>query len=190
MPREDSWLHRWRFPIRRVFTPRKNVLTLSPLFVVIVPILLLGAGSVRADEDQRGTVKLLTTVPIPTSLAPLRAFDISWVDAATQLYYLGDRSNASGDVVDAKTNQFVRAIKVMNPPFAGVALKAGPTPPGGQVADNDRSGPNGVVVSGNFLFVTDASSRVRSIDLRTDTVVSLVSTGGDDDLRADDLAYA
>ena len=169
---------------------RKCSRALVLFLVVIVPVLLLGAGSGRADEDNnRGAVKLLAIVPIPTTLVPLRAFDISWVDAATQLYYLGDRSNASVDVVDAKTNQFVRAIKAMNPPFAGVALKAGPTPPGGQVADNDRSGPNGVVVSGNFLFVTDASSRVRSIDLRTDTVVSLVSTGGDDELRADELAY-
>ena len=168
---------------------RKNALTLSLLLVVVVPILLLGAGSVRADEDHRGAVKLLAIVPIPTTLGPLRAFDISWVDAATQLYYLGDRSNASVDVVNAKTNQFVRAIKVTNPPFTGVVLKAGPTPPGGQVANNDKSGPNGVVVSGNFLFVTDGSSRVRSIDLRTDTVISLVSTGGADALRADELAY-
>ena len=171
---------------------RKSSLTLSLLLVVVVPLLLFGAGSSRAD-DHGGAVKLLAIVPIPTSdrgtpLAPLRAFDISWVDQATQLYYLGDRSNASVDVVNARTNQFVRAIKVTNPPFAGVVLKAGPGGVG-QVADNDRSGPNGVVVSGNFLFVTDGSSRVRSIDLRTDTVISLVSTGGADALRADELAY-
>jgi len=37
--------------------------------------------------------------------------------------------------------------------------------------------------------VTDAASRVVTIDLRTDTVVSTVSTGGADNLRADELAY-
>jgi hypothetical protein len=45
------------------------------------------------------------------------------------------------------------------------------------------------VVSGHFLFVTDANSRIVSIDLRTDTVVSEVSTGGAPGLRADELAY-
>jgi hypothetical protein len=39
------------------------------------------------------------------------------------------------------------------------------------------------------LFVTDANSRVVSIDLRTDNVVSDVSTGGEPGLRADEIAY-
>src|SRR5712691_174274 len=187
MPREDSWLHRWRFTTRRFSMLRKNALTLSLLLVVVVPILLLGAGSVRADEDQRGAVKLLATVPVPTTdrgatLVPLRAFDISWVDAATQLYYLGDRSNKSVDVVDARTNTFLRHI---TGGFKGVVFKANNT------ADNDKSGPNGVVVSGRFLFVTDAPSRVVTVDLRTDQIVlgGDVSTGGTDGNRADELAF-
>jgi hypothetical protein len=32
----------------------------------------------------------------------MKSFDISWVDADTQLYYLADRSNAAVNVVDAK----------------------------------------------------------------------------------------
>ncbi len=167
--------------------PRKNALTLSLLLIVAVPILLLPAGSVSADEDQRGAVKLLTTVPIPTSLVPLRAFDISWLDPNSQLYYLGDRSNKSVDVVDARTNIFLRHI---TGGFKGVVFKAGPGGVG-QVADNDKSGPNGVVVSGHFLFVTDAPSRVVTIDLRTDQIVlgGDVSTGGTDGNRADELAF-
>ncbi len=160
--------------------PRKNALTLSLLFVVIVPILLLGTGLVGADEDHGGAVKLLTTVPIPTSLFPLRAFDISWLDPDSQLYYLGDRSNASVDVVDAKTNTFVRNI---TGGFKGVVFKDDNT------ANNDKSGPNGVVVSGHFLFVTDAPSRVVTIDLRTDQIVGHFDTGGAPGLRADELAY-
>ena len=167
--------------------PRKNALTLPLLLVVVVPILLLPAGSVSADADQRGAVKLLTTVPIPTSLVPLRAFDISWLDPDSQLYYLGDRSNKSVDVVDARTNIFLRHI---TGGFKGVVFKAGPGGVG-QVADNDKSGPNGVVVSGHFLFVTDAPSRVVTIDLRTDQIVlgGDVSTGGTDGNRADELAF-
>ena len=45
------------------------------------------------------------------------------------------------------------------------------------------------MVSGHFLFVTDANSRIVSIDLRTDKVISDVSTGGAPGLRADELAY-
>ena len=171
---------------------RKCFLTFSLLLVVFVPVLVLGAGSGRADDEDNGRpgrpVRLLTTVPIPGTLHALRAFDISWIDQGSQLYYLGDRSNASVDVVDARTNQFVKPIPGG---FKGVVFKAGPTPPGGQVADNDRSGPNGVVVSpdGRWLFVTDAASRVVSIDLRNDSIVSDVSTGGADNLRADELAY-
>jgi len=39
------------------------------------------------------------------------------------------------------------------------------------------------------LFVTDANSRVVSIDLRNNATVSNVSTGGAPGLRADELAY-
>jgi hypothetical protein len=105
-------------------------------------------------------------------------FDISWVDQATQLYYLADRSNAVIDVVNAKTDTFVRQIKGGFKGFTG---------------SNDTSGPNGVVVIGRpghqFLIVTDAPSRVVSINLQTDTIVNEVSTGGKDDNRADELAF-
>src|SRR5256885_15335491 len=101
---------------------------------------LMGAVSIAlscvalADENERGApaVKLLTIIPVPG--VGMKTFDISWVDAATQLYYLADRSNKAVDVVNAKTNRFVRQIHAG---FTGVAS-------GG----NDFSGPNGVVVIG------------------------------------------
>ena len=170
---------------------RKNWLTLRLLLVVVVPILLLGTGSGRADErgerdkgENRGAVRLLKTIPIPGTLANLTngklySFDISFVDQSTQTYYLADRSNAVVDVVDAKTGTFDRQI---SGGFIGVAVVNG-------VVQSGQSGPNGVVAAFPWLFVTDAPSRVVSIDLRTDTVVSDVSTGGADNFRADELAY-
>ena len=148
---------------------------------------LFGAGAVAfscialADNDDHdsGAVRLLATVPVPGSVK-MKAFDISWVDADTQLYYLADRSNAAVDVVDAKHGTFVRFIHGGFKGFTG---------------DNDTSGPNGVVVSGHWLFVTDAPSRVVTIDLRNDTIVGEVNTGGGTKLssglglRADELAY-
>jgi len=83
------------------------------------------------------------------------------------------------DVVDAKTGTLVKQI---SGGFKGVAVVNG-------VVVNGQSGPNGVVAAFPWLFVTDAASRVVSIDLRTDTVVSSVSTGGADNFRADELAY-
>ncbi|MFL5311948.1 MAG: YncE family protein, partial [Myxococcales bacterium] len=153
---------------------RKCCWTLALLVAVSI-----GAPAARAGDGGRngGAVKLLTTVPIPsTAKEPnhLVVFDISFVDPATQLYYLADRSDKAIDVVDAKRNVFVKQIRANFKGFTG---------------SNDTSGPNGVVVSGHFLFVTDANSRVVSIDLRTDKVISDVSTGGAPGLRADELAY-
>jgi len=159
---------------------RKRYVALSLLLGIIVPVLLLGAaGSGRADDEDngsnRGAVRFLKSVPVPGKMF---VFDISWVDQATQLYYLADRSNAVIDVVDAKTDTFVRQIAGGFKGFTG---------------NNDTSGPNGVVVIGRpghqFLIVTDANSRVVSINLQTDAIVNEVSTGGGAGLRADELAY-
>ncbi len=173
---------------------RKSSLTLALFLVVLVPILLLGTGSGRADDrhdrhdrdhgQREGPVRLLKTVPIPgtaanTTNGNLYSYDISFVDQSTQTYYLADRSNAIVDVVDAKTGTFDRQI---SGGFKGVAVVNG-------VVQGGQSGPNGVVAAFPWLFVTDAPSRVVSIDLRTDTVVSDVSTGGADNFRADELAY-
>jgi hypothetical protein len=152
---------------------------------------LAATGAAFADDHDRdgrdgGTVKLLTTIPIPANpgrtcpnlanplFTGMCTFDISWVDQQTQLYYLADRSNAAVDVVNAKTSTFVRQIKGGFKGFTG---------------NNDTSGPNGVVTAGRWLIVTDAPSRVVAIDLTTDAIVSSVSTGGAPGLRTDELAY-
>ncbi len=62
------------------------------------------------------------------------------------MYDLADRSNAGVEVVNAKTSTFVKKLSA-NPPFAGLKLKPNPSGPG-EVANNDISGPNGVVVAG------------------------------------------
>ncbi len=162
------------------------------LAAIVAAPLLVGAGALAtsgaalADDRDGGAVKLLTTVAIPANpgrscpsaanplFTGMCTFDISWIDQHTQLYYLADRSNASIDVVDARTSTFVKQIKAGFKGFTG---------------NNDTSGPNGVVTSGRWLFVTDAPSRVVTIDLTTALAVSEVNTGGADGLRADELAF-
>ena len=150
------------------------------------------------DDHKGGAVKLLATIPIPAnpgdpcpSKAPgnplfglftgMCVFDISWIDQSTQRYYLADRSNAAVDVVDTKNNTFVKQLKGG---FAGAKLNAA-----GTAVNNDISGPNGVVTFGKWLFVTDAPSRVVSIDLTTDSIASTVKTSPTSPNRADELAY-
>ncbi len=145
----------------------------SPAFAVVAIAASLCSAPARADRGRDGArdaVKLIKTIPVPG----LGVFDISWVDPATQLYYLADRSNKVIDVVDAERDVLVRRIQGNFKGFTG---------------NNDTSGPNGVVVSGHWLFVTDAPSRIVTIDLRTDKIVSEVSTGGATGLRADELAF-
>ena len=142
----------------------------------------LGTNAFAMDrEGGGGAVRLLTTVPIPgtkanTTGGNMYVFDISFVDQATQTYYLADRSNAVVDVVDARNNTLISQISA-TPPFKGFT------------GNNGTSGPNGVVAAFPWLFVTDANSRVVSIDLRTGKTVGDVSTGGAPGLRGDELAY-
>ena len=74
---------------------------------------LLGGTAASADEDrssearQEPPVRLLSTIPVPVAMTNttggMYGFDISFVDQSNQTYYLGDRSNASVDVVNART---------------------------------------------------------------------------------------
>jgi len=136
----------------------------------------------RGENDR--ALRLLSLIPVPVSAAnntggAMYVFDIAFVDQETQTYYLADRSNAAVDVVDAKTGSFVKQITPTAPfpPFAGVQ------------SSSNTSGPDGVVSAGRWLFVTDAPSRVVSIDLQTGKTVSDVSTGGAGKNRADEIAY-
>jgi len=159
-------------------------------------LLLAGNASWADDNGNKGNeagddraVRLVKIVPIPvrtsasfTNPNKLYSFDISWVDQKTQTYFLADRSNAAIDVVDAKTLKFIGFIPGG---FKGVAVV------GGSVV-GAQSGPNGVTTGGHCLFVTDAASRVVSFDLNNPfppPVVNAVSTGGADNLRADELAF-
>jgi hypothetical protein len=170
-----------------------------PLTVAVVVSALLLVGHTAWADDQQGSggrghkgkrepaVRLLGTVPVPVSVtnttAGMYSFDISFVDQSTQTYYLADRSNQAVDVVEAET--FVTQIV----PDSGHAPFAGFVPCSPPAGANDCAGPNGVVAAFPWLFVTDAPSRVVTIDLRTGHTVSEVSTKDNEPTRADELAY-
>ena len=126
-------------------------------------------------------LSLLTTIPINgTAASPstkLYSFDISWVDQATGLFYLADRSNKALDVIDTKTDTLFGQAGGAAFGFAGDSGNSG------------TSGPNGVTAALGCIFATDFPSRVVSINSSVSFVapVSSVSTGGN--RRADELAF-
>jgi hypothetical protein len=118
---------------------------------------LLSSGA--SAQPTETAVKLLASVPVPVRTSVnktggLYGYDISYVDQSTQTYYLGDRSNAAVDAVNAATGAFIKQITA-SPNFAGAT------------GDNSTSVPNGVttgVVDGQTcLFAGDADGRVVSL---------------------------
>src|SRR4051794_17076105 len=162
------------------------------LSLLLLPV---GQAALGDDDHDRGNreagadraLRLLTLVPVPvstfnTTAGAMYSFDISYVDQATQTYYLADRSNKAVDVVDARTGQFITQIFADFKGFTACAQQ-----PAGA---NDCAGPDGVIAAFPFLFVTDGGSRVVSFDLRTKTptkVGDVVTSPGAK--RADELAY-
>ena len=138
--------------------------------VALLAITLTSVSASAATPAPATTVRI-DKIAIPGK--PLKAFDISWVDAATAHYYLADRSNGTIDVIDALTDKVTTQIGG----FVGATGK------------NDTSGPDGVVVtvSNKELWAGDGDSTVKVVDLVANKVVATISTGGK--FRADEMAY-
>jgi hypothetical protein len=123
--------------------------------------------------------KCLTAVQIPG--APLRSYDISWVNPHRAEYYLADRSNSAIDIIDTKHLTFKRFLgKGL---FTGVKLNAA-----GTAVNNDISGPDGVVTHGRWLYAGDGDSTLKIFDLDGSGGLAQppISTGGT--TRVDEMA--
>jgi hypothetical protein len=154
-------------------------------------VLLAGNASWAAGKKVEPAVRLLSSVPIPVTggntTNGMYSYDISYVDQATGVYFLADRSNNAVESVTAES--IVTQIRPTgaHPPFAGFT----PCVPVDGHGANDCAGPNGVVAAFPFLFVTDAPSRVLSFDLRFNPpqTVGDCTTKANEPTRADELAY-
>jgi hypothetical protein len=147
-------------------------------------LLVLGVGTgAQAAKKAKGDppelpVLFQEAVAIPPDAANntggLYSFDISWVDQKTQTYYLADRSNFAIDVVNAKTDSFVKQISAI-PAFAGATGNA------------ETSGPNGVLTARGCIIATDAPQRVVSFTGAGAQVTDLKISAAVG--RADELAF-
>jgi hypothetical protein len=140
-------------------------------------------GQMRKDEQ----LVLKTTIDVGGN--GLGAFDISFVDPKIELYILADRTNGSIDLVDSADATFLGRIGSVCPTgnpaphfcFQGVVLVNG-------VANNSLSGPDGdIIVDHKEIWAGDGDSRVKVIDIASNSFVTTISTGGK--FRVDEMAY-
>lgn len=145
-----------------------------------IPLLVLAVMALFAvshAEDKLGPYQLLTTITVPGNLAG--GFDISWVDSASERYYLADRTTGSVDVVDAEHDKYLYSI-------GGFVGNKGP----------GVSGPDGVLVihKEHELWAGDGDSTAKVVDLNDgpSAVPFAIKTSNPcstSNFRADELAY-
>jgi hypothetical protein len=154
---------------------------LAALFAVTLLVTACGGGNSGSNSGNT-TVKVVAIISVPNITGSSNfSFDISDIDSAKGRYYFTDRNNASVDVIDIKTNTFLKMIGGFH------GCDTGPTCNG---ANNDKSGPDGlnIIPGTNFIFVGDVNA-VRIIDTTTDTIVNSINIGGNSGLRADEGCY-
>ena len=133
---------------------------------------VVSTHQVQAQESSQGLrqIALITGPKIPPH--GLWAFDISFVDDQSQIYYLADASNASVDLIDTRTNTLIGQIGGFR----------------GFHGSRETQGPGGVLVDDlGQLWASDGDSTVKLIDLSSRTIVATLQTGGAK--RADEMAF-
>ena len=138
---------------------------------VAVALSISGCGGGGGNSSPQA--KSILSVP-GISSSVVYSFDLGQVDQATGLYYVTDRTNKSIDVVDTNTGRFAMQFKQA---FAGcnTGNPAKPTPlPTCAGANNDMSGPDGLDVVGQNLFVGDVNA-LWVLDKTTGAVVKKIA---------------
>ena len=84
---------------------------------IVTQLLLSAAVGVSAFAGLANAAELrqIGTISIPGE--PLNSFDISFIDQATGMYYLADRSNKGIDIVDTKKGIYVGRVAGMVGPI-------------------------------------------------------------------------
>jgi hypothetical protein len=164
---------------------RKNLFKISTFVVAALALSAVASAQVSLLPNYTQTATIVPTGGL------LGGFDIGWVDAGSQRYYLTDRglaakpgarNTARVDVIDTQTNKFLYGI----PTSSAEIGFTGPSPAG---APCNQGGPDGVVAIPqlNQLYVGDGDSTVKVVDLGAKAIIASIPTGGK--CRADELAY-
>jgi hypothetical protein len=145
------------------------------LLAVLVLLALAACSSKSLPAPTPPATALQSTTAIPgLTVNGVFTYDIGAVDATAHRYYLADRTNKALDVLNSDTGAFIAQIPGN---FAG------------QFADNNQSGPDGVVVipGQNTVYVGDVNS-VKVINPATRSIVTTIpiTTSG---FRTDEGCY-
>jgi hypothetical protein len=161
-----------------------SCLEIRPGAAAAVLVLLLAASGIVAAQCQgpgaptNTETRCLTAVAIPGGLT---SFDISFVDPQRAEYYLADRTNKGIDIIDTATDTFKKRIFSTAFPFAGIQ------------ADNNHSGPDGVVARGRCLYTGDGDSTLKVFDIDegpNGKLLQRVDTGATPKTRLDEMALS
>src|SRR5256885_3278847 len=166
----------------------------TSLAAIVAAPLLVGAGTLATSAAAFAActgpgapttteTQCLRAVIIPGK--PLQSYDISWVNPYRAEYYLADRSNASIDIIDTHHRTFKRFLGTGL--FVGVVLNP-PNSQGVVTINNDKSGPDGVVTHGRWLYAGDGDSTLKVFDLDGPDALAQtpLKTGGK--FRVDEMA--
>jgi hypothetical protein len=156
-----------------------------------------GCAGPGTQTSSGGTAQTTCVTAIPITGAPLKSFDISWNAPDLGFYFLGDRSNAGVDIIDAVNLLFIGTYSASGDPaqpnlkFTG--QRCGSSPPftctTTTAVNNNISGPDGVTQFGLWLYAGDGDSTLKVIDLTLfppNGIVQSISTGGS--TRLDEMA--
>src|SRR5215470_335155 len=112
----------------------KNMTTLRILGVILIAAMTLGNSCNNSSSNNSSGVRVVSLIAVPNITSTSNfSFDISGVDSAKGRMYFTDRNNAAVDVIDMKTNTFLK--------FIGKGVFHGcDTGPSCVGANNDKSG--------------------------------------------------
>jgi hypothetical protein len=154
---------------------------LAPVLFAVVWLAATGTAFAQctgAGAPSNTETKCLTAVAIPGGLT---SFDISFVNPERSEYYLADRTNKGIDIIDTASNTFKKRIFSSAFPFAGIQ------------ADNNHSGPDGVVARGRCLYTGDGDSTLKVFDIDVGEhgeLLQRVDTGASPKTRLDEMALS
>ena len=137
------------------------------------------SANATCDFSPPLTTQTKCVTAIHISGAPLRSFDISFVNPKRAEFYFADRSNAAIQVIDTEGLRWKRPLGG----FVGIRFN-----PNGTI-NNNISGPDGVASHGRWVYGGDGDSTLKVFDLEAPPEMALqqaIPTGGT--TRVDEMA--
>lgn len=154
----------------RLTWPLAILLALATITTSVSYVVSAHQAQVQDESHCLRQIALLTGPGI--SPRGVWAFNISFVDDQSQVYYLADAGNASVDLIDTRTDMLIGQIGGFR----------------GFHGSRDTQGSGGMLMDDlGQLWASDGDSAVKVLDLLSHTIIATLHTGATK--RADEMAY-